>query len=202
MNIVFDLGGVVFDWQPDKIISSLFDDEKVKQLVKKQIFQHPDWLELDRGTLATELAIQRGVDRTQLSYEKISQLFNAVPRSLTPLKETVELLYSLEKTPNKLFILSNMHYASMDYLEQNNSFWHLFDGKVFSCQIHKIKPEPEIYQHLLNEYKLEASKTIFIDDMPENLQAASKFSIKTVLFINAAQCREELIKYKGTSIHS
>ncbi|HIQ16080.1 MAG TPA: HAD family phosphatase, partial [Leucothrix sp.] len=54
MNIVFDLGGVVFEWQPDKIISGLFNDEKIKLLIKQQIFQHPDWLELDRGTLTTE----------------------------------------------------------------------------------------------------------------------------------------------------
>lgn len=199
MNIVFDLGGVVFEWHPDKIISSLFDDEKIKQRVKTQIFQHPDWLELDRGTLPTEQAIQRGADRTKLSHEEVRQLFDAVPQSLTPFKKTIDLIHFLKTTPNKLYVLSNMHYASMNYLEKNNSFWHLFDGKVFSCQIHKIKPEPEIYQHLLDEYKLTASETIFIDDMPENLQAAAKFGIKTIQFINAEQCRQELINYKAIS---
>ena len=194
MNIVFDLGGVVFEWQPDKIISGLFNDEKIKQLIKQQIFQHPDWLELDRGTLTTEQAILRGVKRTQLSHAEISQLFHAVPASLTPLEETVELIRYLASTSNKLYVLSNIQQASIDYLQQNHSFWHLFDGKVFSCQIHKIKPEPEIYQYLLDKHKLEANKTIFIDDMQENLQAASHFGIKTIHFTNAKQCHQELIK--------
>ena len=197
MNIVFDLGGVVFDWQPDKIISGLFDDEKSKSLIKQQIFQHPDWLELDKGTLTTEQAIQRGVKRTRLSHTKISQVFHAVPPSLTPLKETVELIRYLKNTSNKLYVLSNISHASIDYLEQNYSFWHLFDGKIFSCKIHKIKPQPEIYQHLLNKFELEANETIFIDDMAENLRAASELGIKIIQFINADQCRKELIKYQA-----
>ena len=191
------MGGVVYNWRPDKIISSVFDDEKTQQLIKQHIFQHPDWLELDRGTLSTKQAINNAVERTQLSDKKISQLFDAVPPSLTPLKETIELIQSLAKTSNKLYILSNMNFASMDYLEKNNEFWHLFDGKVFSCQIHQIKPEPEIFQHILSKYQLEASDTILIDDMSENLHAAAKFGIKTIQFVDAIQCKQELITYKA-----
>ena len=144
--------------------------------------------------MSTELAIQRGVERTQLSHEKISQLLNSVPESLIPIKETIALLHHLKDTPNKLYVLSNMHNASMNYLEKNHSFWIVFGGKVFSCEVHKIKPEPEIYEHLLNKFKLEANKTIFIDDMLENLDAATQFGIKTIHFQNAKQCFKGLKK--------
>jgi hypothetical protein len=51
VNIIFDLGGVVFTWNPEKIIARVFDDPAVRALVRSKIFNHPDWDELDRGTL-------------------------------------------------------------------------------------------------------------------------------------------------------
>ena len=76
MNIVFDLGGVVFNWQPGKIIESVFNDMETQQLVKAEIFSHPDWVELDRGTLNLEKAIDRGALRTNLPRPDISKLMN------------------------------------------------------------------------------------------------------------------------------
>jgi hypothetical protein len=60
MNIVFDLGGVVFRWQPEKIIRHFFHDSKEQDRVRSEIFSHVDWIELDRGTIETEQAITRG----------------------------------------------------------------------------------------------------------------------------------------------
>ncbi len=51
LNIVFDLGGVVLTWQPDAIIASAFDDPATRAIVRREILDHPDWHELDRGTL-------------------------------------------------------------------------------------------------------------------------------------------------------
>ena len=196
MNIVFDLGGVVFDWNPDKIINGLFEDDDIKDRIKKEIFKHPDWLELDRGTIDIKDAIQRGAERTQLPETIISRLLDAVPSSLTPKQDTIKLLHLLKNTANKLYVLSNMHYASINYLEQNHTFWDIFEAKVFSCNIHRIKPEPEIYEYLLNEHQLQADETVFIDDMLENLEAAQKWGIKTIHFLNAEQCHKELKKLK------
>jgi putative hydrolase of the HAD superfamily len=60
MNIVFDLGGVVFRWQPETIIRHFFHDSKEQDRVRSEIFSHVDWIELDRGTIETEQAITRG----------------------------------------------------------------------------------------------------------------------------------------------
>ena len=110
MNIVFDLGGVIFNWQPDKLIRSVFDDPKTQQLVRVEIFEHPDWVELDRGTLDVEQAIERGASRTKLPRAEISKLMSEVPRSLTPIHESIDLLRSIRGTDNKFFILSNMQF--------------------------------------------------------------------------------------------
>ena len=73
MNIVFDLGGVVFRWQPDAIIRSVFDDSDIKDLIREEIFEHPDWVELDKGTLALTQAIERGATRTGLPRQDVER---------------------------------------------------------------------------------------------------------------------------------
>lgn len=193
MNIVFDLGGVVFNWQPDAIISSVFQDRETQDLVKKAIFEHPDWVELDKGTMALDRAIDRGVTRTGLPHQDIEKLLNEVPRFLTPIQETIELIHTLAVTSSRLFVLSNMHVASITYLEEQHGFWHIFDGIVISSRIQMVKPEAKIYRHLLTEHQLKPAETIFIDDTRENLTAASLVGIQTIRFVDPAQCRQALV---------
>ncbi len=192
MNIVFDLGGVVFNWQPDTIIKRIFEDTSTQDLVRKEIFEHADWVELDRGTITFDQAISRGARRTGLPYKDIERLLNAVPRFLTPIEATIELIYELSKTKNRLFVLSNMHLASIAYLEQHHKIWDMFDGIVISSRIQMVKPERQIYEYLLGLYQLEPAETIFIDDMRENLAAASSLGIQTIRFVDPAQCQREL----------
>ena len=193
MNIVFDLGGVVFEWRPDKIIHHVFQDPGEQALVKKEIFEHRDWVELDRGTIELEQAIDNGAARTGLPREIIERLLNAVPRFLVPMQDTIELIRSIQDSNNRFFVLSNMHVASINYLEVAHDIWDMFDGIVISSRIKKVKPEREIYEHLLNEYELDAAETVFIDDMHENVAAASELGIQTIRFVDADQCRQELV---------
>jgi putative hydrolase of the HAD superfamily len=192
LNLVFDLGGVVVRWDPDAIIDSVFDDEKTKGKVRKGVFEDADWLELDRGTLGREDAITRAAKRTGISEADIKRLLHAVPPSLVVFPDTVALLRRLKKKGYPLYCLSNMHFASIEYLEQKQDFWDLFQGRVISCRLQLCKPEAEIYEHLLRTYGLEAKETIFIDDVQKNVDAAAKLGIKTLKFENAAQCERDL----------
>lgn len=196
MNIVFDLGGVVFNWQPGKIIAGIFKESESIKLVSAEIFGHSDWVALDRGTLSRGGAIERAVYRTKLPLSDISRLFDAIPKALTPIDESIDLINSIRNTDNKLYVLSNMHHASIEHLERESSIWDMFDGIVVSCRVKKVKPELEIYEHLLKEFNLVASETVFIDDMAINLQAASSLGIKTIQFDSAKQCRLDLEKLK------
>jgi putative hydrolase of the HAD superfamily len=198
LNIVFDLGGVVFNWQPETIIKSVFEDLETRNLVRKEVFEHPDWVELDRGTISLEQAIDRGATRTGLPLHDIERLLNAVPRFLTPIEQTIELIRQLRNTTNRLFVLSNMHLASIAYLEKQYKIWEMFEGVVISSRIQKVKPESQIYEHLLNLYQLKPDETIFIDDMQENLLAASSMGIQTIRFIDSAQCARALVDLQCT----
>jgi putative hydrolase of the HAD superfamily len=186
------LGGVVFRWQPEVIIQSVFADADAQRLVRTGIFQHSDWVELDRGSIPVGRAIKRAVARTGLPSNDIERLFHAVPRHLTPIDETLELIRDVKNANNKLYVLSNMHLASISYLEDRHRIFDLFDGRVVSCRVQKVKPELAIYEHLLNEYRLNAVETVFIDDMAENVDAAASLGIQTVRFVNASRCRRAL----------
>ncbi|NND47891.1 MAG: HAD family phosphatase [Woeseiaceae bacterium] len=195
MNIVFDLGCVVFDWQPDALVRSVFDDPKTQALVRREIIDHPDWVELDRGTLALDQAVVRGATRTGLPDAEVARLFDAVPGSLVPIEETIDLARALRSSGHPLFVLSNMHLAGADFLETTYDIWPLFNGVVFSARIQMVKPEPGIYEHLLREHRLDPAETVFIDDLPENLEAASALGIRTIQFIDPVQCRADLANF-------
>ena len=117
---------------------------------------------------------------------------NSVPLSLTPIKETIELVHSLKNKGHNLFCLSNMHAASISYLEETYSFLNLFDGVIISSRINMVKPESRIFMHLLKTYHLDPAQTLFIDDSPANIKAAKNIGIKAILFKDASQCLKAL----------
>jgi len=188
VNIIFDLGGVVVAWEPDAIIAGVFVEPEVRTRVRSEVIGHADWLEYDRGLLSRHDAIARAALRTGLPVARIDTLFRQVPLSLVAIPGTIELLHRLKERGHRLFVLSNMHLASIEHLETVYTFWKLFDGIVVSCRIQMIKPEPGIYAHILQKYDLDAKETVFIDDTPVNLEAAAKFGIRTIRFENPEQC--------------
>lgn len=192
MNIIFDLGGVVIAWRPDEIVAKAFPDPAMQQLVRREIMAHPDWLELDRGTLSWESAIVRGAERTGLSHATVAAFLYSVPPALVAIRETVELLYRLRARGYTLFCLSNMPTVSMEHLQHTYSFWDVFTGMVISSRLGLCKPERAIYEHLLETYALDPADTVFVDDVEANLAAARELGIRTIKFEDAAQCEAEL----------
>lgn len=192
LNLVFDLGGVVVRWDPDAIIAGVFPDPETRAKAKAGVIGHADWHELDRGTLERDDAIRRGAQRTGIAEAEVRRLLDAVPASLVPIPETVELLYRLKAKAYPLYCLSNMHHASIDYLEREQRFLEVFAAKIISCRLKLCKPDPAIYRHALAAHGLEPTRTVFIDDVEINVAAAAKVGVQTIRFVDAAQCEREL----------
>lgn len=192
VNIVFDLGGVLFEWKPQKIVSALFSDPQTQNIARLNTFEHPDWVELDRGSLDVKEAIHRAVLRTGLSHAKISELMEQMPRSLILIPDTLNLIYRLKTKTHRLFCLSNMPLPAMSYLESQHLFWNIFDGMVVSSRVHLVKPDAEIYRYLIDTFSLVPSETVFIDDNQLNIDSAEELGIRTILFENPTQCEHRL----------
>jgi len=191
-NVIFDLGGVVIEWNPDRILDAYYTDPETRAIMKKQMFQHPDWLELDRGTMhETELLERLGI-RTGRPATELNGLFQAVRESLHTKPETVALLEKLHARGVPLYCLSNISSDIFKYLRERHSFWGVFRGIVISGDLKMIKPEPEIFHFLLQRYELAAAETVFVDDNAPNVEAARALGIQTVWFKNARQCEIEI----------
>jgi len=192
VNVVFDLAGVLVDYDQPSLIAETFSDPAARRLVRAEIIGHEDWLALDRGTSTQDDVIMRAAGRTGLAVEDIARFFDRVSTAWAPVPETVDLLQRVRARGHLLFCLSNMHPASWAYLERSCGFWELFSGVTISCRVRLIKPEPAIYAHLLAQYGLEGYQTVFVDDRDVNLTAAARFGIQTVKFENPAQCEIRL----------
>jgi putative hydrolase of the HAD superfamily len=188
LNLIFDLGGVVVRWDPDAIIAKASLDSRLKA----DLFGHPDWLEVDRGTATPEEFVRRLAARTGLGEAALTRLVELVPASLVPFPETVDLLYRLKARGYPLYCLSNMGHASIEHLEREHRFFEVFAGKVISCRVNLCKPEPAIFEHALRAYQLKPQDTVFIDDVEKNVSAAARVGMRTVHLRNPADCEREL----------
>jgi len=192
MNIIFDLGGVVLYWKPEELIERNFSDPGDRKKVRETFLGHPDWVELDRGTLDIETALNSAAERTGIPYGQLKKMMEDVPAFLLPREETIDLIRRIRDRDHKLYVLSNMHHDSMNYLLKTHEFFSLFDGIVASCKVGMVKPEEQIYRFILDEYHLDPSQTVFIDDMEENVEAAARLGIHPIRFIDKDQCEEAL----------
>jgi putative hydrolase of the HAD superfamily len=191
-NVIFDFGGVLLRWQPQEIIKRFYADERTRELLRAHVFQHPDWIELDRGILDDEAAAHRFAARMERSPGEMHALLQAVRESLTPIEESFALARDLNRRGVPLYGLSNMSASNFAYLRQRYDHWQLFRGIVISGEVKLMKPEPAIFEHICRLYRLDPTETVFIDDHQPNIDAARRLGFRTVLFRDPRQCRDDL----------
>lgn len=187
-NIVFDLGRVVFAQDPTK------NSEHFKQFFSYvSLTPMPQfWTDYDLGVssfddVAAALAAYRGV---KVEYAA-SMIREAISKQET-IAPTGALIADLKAAGYKLYVLSNMSREFIDYLRQQPVYRH-FDGEIVSCEEGMVKPQPEIFDLLLQRFDLDPAQTLFIDDRKENVEAAALKGINTVHFDRMdyeGSCRE------------
>ena len=191
-NVIFDLGGVVFDWNPDHIVSRVQPVPELRAALKEALFGHSDWRLFDRGTLSEPEMIERLQLRLGASRQEVDTIFDVVRNSLVEKPETIHLLRSLQGQGTPLYCLSNMPASIYTHLRQRHHFWDAFSGIVISGEVRMMKPEPEVFMHLLDTFNLRADETVFVDDLLANIESAKQVGLHAVWFKDAAQCRREL----------
>ncbi len=194
-NIVFDLGNVLLDFDPDSYLEELGYTESLKSKLKSEIFETEEWLKLDRGNITQQQAVEKWQQRNPDLKNEISEVMAAWEKILTIKEDTEEILISLAAKNYNLYILSNFHQKAFEYVSSKYDFFNYFDGRVISADIGLIKPDSEIYDHLLDKFKLKAAETIFIDDSRENIKAALKKGLRVIHFTDAESLKEELKLY-------
>ena len=197
-NIIFDLGGVLIDWNPEYFY---FDEFKGNRKKMKKFFDEVctfDWNEnQDAGyplANATEDRIAlfpEQADLIRMYYGRWEEMLRG------SISGTVSILKKLVNNNNyKVFALTNWSAETFPIALKRFDFLHWFDGIVVSGTERTRKPFPEIYETTLERYDLKASESIFIDDNERNIFAANLLGIETIKFLNPHQLKKDL-KTKG-----
>jgi len=192
-NVIFDIGNVLLNFEPKVYVQSKIIEDKVEEIYDS-IFKSEEWPMLDRGTISEEEAKANIINRKIENEDFINSVFENWYDILTPIESNVEVLEKLKEKGYKVFYLSNFHLAAFEYVIKKYDFFELFDGGVVSYKENLIKPEKEIYEKVIHNYKINPSETVFIDDMQENVQVAMKQGIKGIVLENTKNLRDELEK--------
>lgn len=190
-NIVFDLGGVVIDWSPKRVLNEFPGDKKLPESLFQRGFFEQYWSEFDRGMLTEEKLVEEMVAYAGKPYEECYEFVRFIKHSLVDIPRTVELIKTLSTRGYGLYCLSNMSFEFYDYLKVRDVFGY-FDGQVISAHEHIIKPEEGIYRLLLERYNLNPRECLFIDDLEPNIKAAAALGINTVHFADREKGYREI----------
>ena len=172
-NIVFDFGGVMVDFDPYEYLVDLFGNHEVEDEVFALTFGSEEWQLLDAGRITRGEANLRMLDRAKKTGRafEVQGVLDDWMHILRPRRRMQELVQKLKAHGYCVYYLSNIPEDVLDLL-MNRDMKGLFDGGVASCEVHINKPDPRIYQALLDKYGLKASESVFIDDRQDNVQAA------------------------------
>jgi putative hydrolase of the HAD superfamily len=195
-NVVFDFGGVLVEWRPALILENHYPDPVRREIARREILSHPDWLELDRGTYSDEEALRRFAARTGESVEAMTGFLDAVRLSLTPKSGTVALLQALAARGVPVYGLTNMSIPTYDWLRERHAFFGLLQGVVVSAAEGLVKPEAALYTRLTTTYGLVPEHTLFIDDMAVNVAAARALGFQAEIFESADRLQEILVGHR------
>lgn len=194
-TIIFDLGGVLIDWNPDYVYDQIFDDPARKRYFYENICTSAWNEEQDAGRslqAATDLLLAQHPEweaEIKAYYGRWREMLGDA------IHDTVDIFRELKAYGNhRFYALTNWSAETFPIALETFDFLHWFDGIVVSGTEKTRKPFPEFYQILLDRYNVAPDKAVFIDDNHRNVLAARGLGIESIHFTSPAGLREELAK--------
>ena len=190
--VVFDLGGVLIDWDPRYLYRKLLDDEATVEEFLATVCT-PEWnAEQDRGRPFAE-GVAELVERHPVHAAAITAYHERWPEMLGgAVGGTVEVLAELRAAGVPVYALTNWSAETFGIARERFEFLEWFDGVLVSGEERMIKPDPAIFRLLLDRFGLDPGATFYIDDSPANVAAADRLGFDAVRFTSPAQLRRDL----------
>ncbi len=190
--VVFDLGGVLIDWNPRHLYRKLFSDEQAMEAFLSEVCTLAWNKEQDAGrpTAAGVRELQgRHPERADLIaayYGRWSEMLGGA------IAESVAILAELKARGAPLYALTNWCRETFPIACSRYDFLDWFDGMVVSGEEGLVKPDPRIYELLFSRYGFAAGEAVFVDDAPENAQAGAELGCHGIHYTTPAGLRREL----------
>ncbi|HYF32412.1 MAG TPA: HAD family phosphatase [Chitinophagaceae bacterium] len=192
-TIVFDLGGVLVDWNPDYVYRTIFEDDEKMRWFYNNICT-PDWNEEQDAGRPLKEATEQLVTKFPEHEQNIRAYYGRWEEMLGgPITGSVELLRELKDSKRfKLYALTNWSHETFPVALQKYEFLHWFDGRLVSGEEKTRKPFLKIYELLIERFGIDPTTAVYIDDNKRNLEPAAQLGFATIHFKSPEQLREEL----------
>jgi len=193
--ILFDLGGVLIDWNPRYLYRRHFGADVAAMEVFLTRVCAPEWnLEMDAGKPSAEAVAER--QRKFPGHAALIALWKEQwPQMLRDaIPETVQILAELRARGQRLFALTNWSAETFPVAQARFAFLQWFEDIVVSGEVKLVKPDPRIYRLALERNRLRAGSTLFVDDALHNVQAARALGLPAIHFQSPQGLREELVR--------
>jgi len=191
-TIIFDLGGVLIDWNPRHLYRKIFSSEEEMERFLAEVCT-PDWnVQQDGGKLfktATEELTARFPEHAgniALYYGRWKEMLGG------EIKGTVAILNELKSAGMPLYALTNWSHEAFPEAYRRYRFMKLFDGIVVSGFEKIMKPEHAFYRILIDRYDITPSESVYIDDNRDNTRAAAELGFYAIHFISPEKLRMDL----------
>ena len=191
-TVIFDLGGVLIDWNPRYLYRKLMKSETEIEYFLSHICT-PAWnAEQDAGR-----PFREGVAVLQARYPQYADLIAAYHLRWEEMLgeaigESVKVLRQVKNTGRRVYALTNWSAETFHPTRKRFSFLGEFEGIVVSGEEKIAKPNPALFEILLQRYGIEAAQAVYIDDSAENIATAKRLGLHAIHFQDAAQLRREL----------
>jgi 2-haloacid dehalogenase len=192
-TIIFDLGGVLIDWNPEYLYRKLFADEAAMKSFLSTVCT-PDWNEeqdagrsLQEGTALLVNQFPEHEEHIRAFYGRWEEMLGGAMTS------TVELFRQLKDSRRyKIYALTNWSAETFTIALQQYEFLSWFDGIVVSGIEKMRKPDAAFYRLLLTRYQVNPHQALFIDDNYRNIVAAQQLGIQALQFTGADDLQKQL----------
>jgi len=181
------------DWNPRYFFKDYFNDDEKMEFFLKNIAEDEWNAEQDRGR-----SLKVGTDIQVAKFPEWESEIRAYYDNWTTMlksdiPENVEVLRKLEHSDYELFGLTNWSAETFPYALENYDFFNAFKGKIVVSGTDKlIKPDPKIWEVLVERYHLKPEESVFIDDNPKNIEVAKTLGFITVHITEETNLEEEL----------
>lgn len=191
--IIFDLGGVLIEWDPRHLFRKLFNGNFAEMEYFLTHICSPSWNhQMDMGRPFDVTTKELAEDHPQ--YAELIHAYSSRWEEMVPyaIEDTVTLLQDLHRLGSNLGALSNWSYETFPLMRRRFSFLELFDPLIISGEVGVTKPDPAIYNLLLTNIGRDAQDCLFIDDSIANVEVARQIGFQTIHFRSAAELRRDL----------
>ncbi|MEO7254607.1 MAG: HAD family phosphatase [Casimicrobium sp.] len=203
MNIVFDFGNVLVEWNPARLIREHYPNlvrvRHSPEALAEILVNHQDWLDFDLGLIESAELAARSARRVGLDADDLQHFVDRIPHVLTVFDETVALMRELASGAHgkhRVVYLSNMPVAFADVLEARCPWIGHFEDGIFSGRVRLAKPDSAIYVAAEHKLRLDPAETLFLDDSQKNVDAALARGWASELITDPQSTRDALVKHR------